>query len=133
MQSMFTILRNTDGGICRTGTGPVGSTSVGSQVSVLPSATSARPPVHWFTATPNPAASVFKPFIFVDGLVVSKHVVSPGYGATDPVKMQPRFKSSVDRRHDLYKAQELIRPLPGDDVNTKVDNLHVIESDHFSI
>lgn len=32
-----------------------------------------RPSVHWFTATPDPSKSVFKPFIFTPNATISKH------------------------------------------------------------
>lgn len=56
---MMAILRDTGSGICMSGAG--GFRSNGSQVSWLPTA-AGGPALHWFTATPDPRRSVFKPF-----------------------------------------------------------------------
>ena len=59
---MMTILRDCPSGICMTGGG---FRSNGSQVSVLQA--EQHPgggDVHWFTGTPDPSRSVFKPFAF---------------------------------------------------------------------
>ncbi|XP_010221155.1 PREDICTED: secernin-2-like, partial [Tinamus guttatus] len=47
-------------------------------VSVLPR-DPALPCVHFFTATPDPSRSVFKPFVFVDGLKPAPQVRSPSF------------------------------------------------------
>ncbi|KAG5896878.1 hypothetical protein JTB14_033519 [Gonioctena quinquepunctata] len=70
---MFAILRDTESGICMTRDG-LGCVTQGSQVSVL---SSTRPSVHWFTATPDPSKSVFKPFVFTKNAVTSKHTKCP--------------------------------------------------------
>ena len=51
--------------------------------------------------------SVFKPFVFSDCCTPVLRVVSPQFGADDPVRKKPRFQSQVDRRHDLYKAHQV--------------------------
>ncbi|XP_048474455.1 secernin-1 [Rhincodon typus] len=80
----------------------------GSMVSILPQSSSS-PCIHFFTATPNPARSIFKPFIFVDNVKPVPKTQSPSFGNEDPVKQQPRFQSVVDRRHELYQAHECAR------------------------
>ncbi|KFZ58029.1 Secernin-1, partial [Antrostomus carolinensis] len=62
----------------------------------------ALPCVHFFTATPDPSRSVFKPFIFVANLKPTPQVRSPTFH-DDPAKKIPRFQSTVDRRHELYR------------------------------
>lgn len=79
--------------------------TVGSQVSVI-SSTTGRPSCHWFTATPNTAYSVYKPFIFCDNVSVGNWTVSPASGGA-----RSTFQSSIDRRHLLYKAHEKGREL----------------------
>ncbi|XP_050307016.1 secernin-3 [Anthonomus grandis grandis] len=69
---MFKILRDKESGICRDCDD--GFPTTGSQVSTL---TSTRPSVHWFTATPDPSRSVFKPFIFTKNVAISKHTICP--------------------------------------------------------
>ena len=70
---MFAVLRDED--ICFNGDG--GFASTGSQVSqMLPD----KVDCHWFTATPNPILSVFKPFVFCKNSVGSEHTVSPDFG-----------------------------------------------------
>nr|XP_023018762.1 secernin-3-like [Leptinotarsa decemlineata] len=66
---MFAILRDKESGICMTCDG-IGSVTQGSQVSVL---SRKKPSIHWFTATPDPSKSVFKPFVFTKNVVPSKH------------------------------------------------------------
>lgn len=46
--------------------------------------------------------SVFKPFIFEAGVAQPPQVLSPTFGAQDPVRILPRFQTQVDRRHSLY-------------------------------
>lgn len=67
---MFTILRDKNSEICR----PCSAAypTQGSQVSVL---SDVRPSVHWFTATPDPSNSVFKPFIFTPNAKISKYTI----------------------------------------------------------
>jgi secernin len=56
------------------------------KVSVLSAAGSGKPHCHWFTATPNPQASVFKPFIFTPAARISQHTCSPVFD-DDPAKV----------------------------------------------
>ncbi len=118
LTSMMDILRNQESGICRVGKS--GSATTGSMVCVLYPAGANSTSHHWFTATPNPSCSVFKPFIFCANVVPCSLTVSPSYGAEDPAKVKPRFQKQVDRKHALYKGHQNIKPLPGDDVNTSV-------------
>ncbi|XP_020636016.3 secernin-1 [Pogona vitticeps] len=100
VQTMIDILRDSSGGIC------VDSESfltTGSMVSVLPQNPSS-PCIHYFTGTPDPSRSIFKPFIFVGDVKLVPKVQSPIFGSDDPVKKVPRFQEKPDRRHELYKA-----------------------------
>lgn len=65
---MFSILRDKNSEICRSC--DAAFPTQGSQVSTL---SLVRPSVHWFTATPDPDKSVFKPFVFTPNAVISKH------------------------------------------------------------
>lgn len=100
IQNMFSILREkpinwTDDKV----------TAAGSMASILTPTDSKIPSCHWFTATPDTAKSVFKPFIFCPDVEVSEFTVSPSY-SDDPVQIKPRFQKEVDRKHVLYKTQE---------------------------
>lgn len=72
------------------------------QISVLPKT---GPGCHWFTATPDPTLSVFKPFIFTPSARISSHTRSPesvrnfitAFHKTLPICVQG------DRQHTLYK------------------------------
>lgn len=103
---MFSILRDEPSGI------NFGSGSVGSQVSVLPPTGSKIPAAHWFTATPDPALSIFKPFVFCPSVVFTPMTQSPTI-ENDPAKSKPRFQRTVDRRHPLYQAHEKFLPMRG--------------------
>ncbi|XP_061441881.1 secernin-1 [Rhineura floridana] len=105
VQTMIDILRDKAGGIC------VDSESfltTASMVSILPQNLSS-PCIHYFTGTPDPSRSIFKPFIFVDNVKLVPKVQSPIFGSDDPVKKIPRFQEKPDRRHQLYKAHEWAR------------------------
>ncbi|XP_045784261.1 secernin-3 isoform X2 [Maniola jurtina] len=83
VQHMINILRHKESGICRScdDTFP----TQGSQVSLL-SATTLN--VHWFTATPDPSVSYFKPFVFTPNVQISSHTECP---------------KEAKKEHNLYK------------------------------
>ncbi|KAM9342096.1 secernin-3 [Pholidichthys leucotaenia] len=101
--TMMDILRDKDSGINMEGM----FMTTGSMVSVI-STNPDLPGVHYFTATPDPERSVFKPFIFVEHLHPLKETSSPSYGLDDPVKKKPRFQSKPDRKHPLFVKHELV-------------------------
>ncbi|KAG8139142.1 hypothetical protein E2320_001913, partial [Naja naja] len=95
VETMINLLRNKTEGIS------VDSDSfltTASMVSILPQ-NPTSPCIHFFTGTPDPSKSIFKPFIFVDGVKIVKF---------NPRKM-PRFQEKPDRRHELYKVQQQAR------------------------
>ncbi|NXM62919.1 SCRN2 protein, partial [Illadopsis cleaveri] len=49
--------------------------------------------------------SVFKPFVFVAGIKAVPQVRSPSF-PQDPARQIPRFRGSVDRRHELYRRHQ---------------------------
>ncbi|XP_042562336.1 secernin-3 [Clupea harengus] len=102
-ETMMDILRNKESGINMEGM----FSSTGSMVSVVPQDPS-LPGVHYFTGTPDPERSVFKPFIFVEGIKQLKLTCSPCYGEDDPVKKKPRFQSKPDRKHPLFLKHEVV-------------------------
>ncbi|XP_028991686.1 secernin-3 isoform X2 [Betta splendens] len=102
-ETMMAILRDKDSGINMEGM----FLTTGSMVSVIPTNLS-LPAVHYFTATPDPERSVFKPFIFVKHINALKETTSPSYGPNDPVKKKPRFQSKPDRKHELFVKHELV-------------------------
>ncbi|XP_056244456.1 secernin-3 [Seriola aureovittata] len=102
-ETMMDILRDKDSGINMEGM----FMTTGSMVSVIPT-NPALPGVHYFTATPDPERSVFKPFVFVKHINPLKATTSPSYGPNDPVKKKPRFQSKPDRKHELFVKHELV-------------------------
>ncbi|KAK8743056.1 hypothetical protein OTU49_001503 [Cherax quadricarinatus] len=118
LESMFRVLRDTKSGICMS-TGNFVSTS--SQVSVI-SHGSGRPSCHWFTGTPDPQRSVFKPFIFTNNVKISPHIQSPKIpDEEDPAKVTPRFSKKVNRSHLLYRRQQAATENGGNIVDTLRD------------
>lgn len=101
-QTMMDILRDKESGINMEGM----FMSTGSMVSVIPKADH-LPGVHFFTATPDPERSVFKPFVFVSDVPPLKHTSSPCFGEEDPVKKKPRFQSKPNRKHPLFLKHEV--------------------------
>ncbi|XP_047458010.1 secernin-3 [Mugil cephalus] len=102
-ETMMDILRDKDSGINMEGM----FMTTGSMVSVIPTNPD-LPGVHYFTATPDPERSVFKPFIFVKNLNPLKETSSPSFGADDPVKKKPRFQRKPDRKHELFVKHEVV-------------------------
>ncbi|CAD7667279.1 unnamed protein product [Nyctereutes procyonoides] len=102
-EGMMNILRNKESGICMDSGG---FRTTASMVSILPQDRT-QPCVHFLTATPDPSRSVFKPFIFGAGAAQVPQVLSPTFGAQDPVRTQPRFQTQVDRRHTLYRGHQV--------------------------
>ncbi|NXY91903.1 SCRN2 protein, partial [Alcedo cyanopectus] len=100
-ETLMDILRDKASGIC---VDSEGFRTAGSMVSVLPR-DPAVPCVHFFTATPDPSRSVFKPFVFVAGIKPVPQVTSPTF-PDDPAKRIPRFQRAVDRRHELYRRHQ---------------------------
>ncbi|CAD5122188.1 DgyrCDS10633 [Dimorphilus gyrociliatus] len=96
VSKMMDILRHKESGICMEGC----FRSAGSQVSVL-----SENSIHFFTATPIPTESFFKPFVFVDNIKFGNLTISPTY-KDDPAKVKPRFRKRVDRRHELWKGHD---------------------------
>ena len=80
--------------------------TVGSQISVL-SLDSTIPHCHWFTATPNPSVSVFKPFLFCSPVDIGEITISPSTGE----RARSSLQMNIDRRHPLYVAHEKVRSL----------------------
>lgn len=128
VSDMMNILRDEDSGI------NMGSGTCGSQVSLLPSnaaASATMPCCHWFTSTPSPEISLFKPFIFGPHCSLGNLTASPDYGDKDPRIVVPRFKTKVSRMHDLYKGHEHLRSMILQDeakANKIVQNLKELES-----
>nr|XP_033774310.1 secernin-2 [Geotrypetes seraphini] len=102
IETMMDILRNKESGICMDSEG---FCTTASMVSLLPQDPT-LPCVHFFTATPDPSMSVFKPFIFAPCITPVPMVMSPCFGDQDPAKIIPRFQTKVDRRHQLYKKHQ---------------------------
>ncbi|CAO2603896.1 Scrn1 [Lemmus lemmus] len=115
VQTMINILRDKASGVCIDSESFLTTASI---VSVLPQNRSS-PCIHYFTGTPDPSRSIFKPFIFVDDVKLVPKAQSPCFGDDDPAKKEPRFQEKPDRRHELYKAHEWARA--------------VIESDQVSL
>ncbi|RLV62078.1 hypothetical protein DV515_00019700, partial [Chloebia gouldiae] len=103
-ETLMSILRDKASGIC---VDAEGFRTAGSMVSVLP-----RDPAlpcagagDGHVALPGillshpsfSSRSVFKPFVFVAGIKPAPQ---------DPAKQIPRFQSSVDRRHELYRRHQ---------------------------
>ncbi|XP_047550142.1 secernin-1 isoform X2 [Lutra lutra] len=105
VQTMIDLLRDKASGVCIDSETFLTTASV---VSVLPQNRS-LPCIHYFTGTPDPSRSIFKPFIFVDDVKLVPKAQSPCFGDNDPAKKEPRFLEKPDRRHELYKAHEWAR------------------------
>lgn len=104
VKHMFEILRHKESGICRAcdDTFP----TQGSQVSSL---SSNGLSVHWFTATPDPSISYFKPFIFTPNAKISSHTQSPD----EPKREHYLYKIHAEHvaKEENKKITELLREI----------------------
>ncbi|KAM4859160.1 secernin-3 isoform 2-T2 [Thomomys bottae] len=98
-ETMMKILRDKPSGINMEGE----FLTTASMVSVLPPDLS-LPCIHFFTGTPDPERSIFKPFIFVPHISQLLDTSSPTFDLEDQVKKKPHFKP--DRRHPLYQNHQ---------------------------
>ena len=101
--SMMNILRDEASGICRNIQNRF--PTQGSQISVLSKARQ----VHWFTGTPDPSRSVFKPFIFTKDIKLTSYI-------SKPIK-------SCEWKHLLYSKHEASYTQNKDKLNETLRNL----------
>ncbi|XP_062605549.1 secernin-2-like isoform X2 [Saccostrea cucullata] len=99
---MMAKLRDQESNICMSG--PFMTT--GSMISVI---SPDVPACHWLTATPNPEASFFKPFIFCPNNQTGTLTTSPDYGKKDAEKVTPQ--EQTDRSHPLVKGHKKLLSL----------------------
>ncbi|XP_004476859.1 secernin-3 isoform X1 [Dasypus novemcinctus] len=124
-ETMMEILRDKPSGINMEGE----FLTTASMVSVLPQ-DSNLPCIHFFTGTPDPERSVFKPFIFVPNILQLLDTISPTYEPEEPIKKKPYFQIKPDRRHPLYqKHQQALEVIDKDEekAKTMLDNLRKLE------
>lgn len=124
-QSMFQILRDENSGICMR-EGAFLSTS--SMVSVVNPLDSRRPNVHWFTGTPDPILSVFKPFIFTKNASVGNLLVSPDKENPHPIYALHQF--ALKSKPHVFSTLADIEKKCYDDLD---DFIHQIEQNRASI
>nr|XP_002712343.1 secernin-3 isoform X2 [Oryctolagus cuniculus] len=128
-ETMMEILRDKPSGINMEGE----FMTTASMVSVLPQ-DPRLPCIHFFTGTPDPERSVFKPFIFAPHISQLLDTSSPTFELEDPVKKKPHFKSKPDRRHPLYqKHQQALEIIDNNKEKGKtlLDNMRKLETELF--
>lgn len=102
---MMKILRDKKYGICRIGASA--SVTTASQVSVLKRNDQGQLEcIHYFTATPNPLLSIFKPFTFGPNVDIGSKTLSP------QIESDVTDDQLPDRSHELYKIHSNLKPLP---------------------
>ncbi|XP_027978691.1 secernin-3 isoform X1 [Eumetopias jubatus] len=128
-ETMMEILRDKPSGINMEGE----FLTTASMVSILPQ-DSSLPCIHFFTGTPDPERSIFKPFIFVPNIPPLLDTSSPTFALEDPVKKKPRFQFKPDRRHPLYqKHQQALEIIDKKEEKAKplLDNMRKLEKELF--
>ncbi|XP_030896348.1 secernin-3 isoform X3 [Leptonychotes weddellii] len=128
-ETMMEILRDKPSGINMEGE----FLTTASMVSILPQ-DSSLPCIHFFTGTPDPERSIFKPFIFVPNIPPLLDTSSPTFELEDPVKKKPRFQFKPDRRHPLYqKHQQALEIIDKKEEKAKtlLDNMKKLEKELF--
>ncbi|KAM9085848.1 secernin-3 isoform 3-T3 [Megaptera novaeangliae] len=126
-ETMMEILRDKPSGINMEGE----FLTTASMVSILPQDSNV-PCIHFFTGTPDPERSVFKPFIFVPNISQLLDTSSPTF--EDSVKKKPQFNIKPDRRHPLYqKHQQALEILDNKEekAKTMLDNMSKLEKELF--
>ncbi|CAH6788502.1 Scrn3 [Phodopus roborovskii] len=126
-ETMMEILRDEPSGINMKGE----FLTTSSMVSVLPQDPS-LPCIHFFTGTPHPERSVFKPFIFVPHISQLLDTKSPTFDLERPMAKKPYVKP--DRRHPLYqKHQQAWEVISNSKEKSKttLDNIKKLEKEVF--
>uniref|UniRef100_A0A8W4FH99 Secernin 3 n=1 Tax=Sus scrofa TaxID=9823 RepID=A0A8W4FH99_PIG len=115
-ETMMEILRDKPSGINMEGE----FLTTASMVSILPQ-DSNLPCIHFFTGTPHPERSVFKPFVFAPNISQLSDTSSPTFEPEYSVKKKPHFNIKPDRRHPLYqKHQEALEILDSKEQGIKI-------------
>ncbi|XP_049629409.1 secernin-3 [Suncus etruscus] len=128
-ETMMEILRDKPSGINMEGE----FQTTASMVSILPQ-DSTLPCVHFFTGTPDPERSIFKPFIFVPNISQLLDTSSPTFELEDPAKKKSDFKVKPDRRHPLYQQHQQILEIIDNNkekAQTVLDNMKKMEKELF--
>nr|XP_006972497.1 secernin-3 isoform X2 [Peromyscus maniculatus bairdii]XP_006972498.1 secernin-3 isoform X2 [Peromyscus maniculatus bairdii]XP_042131402.1 secernin-3 isoform X2 [Peromyscus maniculatus bairdii]XP_042131403.1 secernin-3 isoform X2 [Peromyscus maniculatus bairdii] len=126
-ETMAEILRDKPSGINMKGE----FLTTASMVSVLPQ-DSSLPCIHFFTGTPHPERSVFKPFIFVPHVSQLLDTKSPTFELERLMAKKPYIKP--DRRHLLYqKHQQALEVMSNSKENSKtmLDHMRKLEKEVF--
>lgn len=126
-ETMTEILRDKPSGINMKGE----FLTTASMVSVLPQ-DSSLPCIHFFTGTPHPERSVFKPFIFVPHVSQLLDTKSPTFELERLMAKKPYIKP--DRRHLLYqKHQQALEVMSNNKENSKtmLDHMRKLEKEVF--
>lgn len=126
-ETMTEILRDIPSGINMKGE----FLTTASMVSVLPQ-DSSLPCIHFFTGTPHPERSVFKPFIFVPHVSQLLDTKSPTFELERLMAKKPYIKP--DRRHLLYqKHQQALEVMSNNKENSKtmLDHMRKLEKEVF--
>lgn len=126
-ETMTEILRDIPSGINMKGE----FLTTASMVSVLPQ-DSSLPCIHFFTGTPHPERSVFKPFIFVPHVSQLLDTKSPAFELERLMAKKPYIKP--DRRHLLYqKHQQALEVMSNNKENSKtmLDHMRKLEKEVF--
>ncbi|XP_013399097.1 secernin-2 [Lingula anatina] len=126
LSSMFQVLKDEDSGICAVREKII---TAGSMVSVLTPPSATIPCTHWFTATPFPDKSFFKPFVFCPDIKLGELTKSPDYGDKDPARQSPRFQETVDRVHKLYASHALGLKKSAKDLESRLSLLHQLQEE----
>nr|XP_045003841.1 secernin-3 isoform X2 [Jaculus jaculus] len=126
-ETMMEILRDKPSGINMEGE----FLTTASMVSILPHDPS-LPCIHFFTGTPDPERSVFKPFIFVPHISQLLDTQSPTFEFEGPDKRRSHFKA--DRRHPLYQEHQQALEVTDNNkekARTMLDNMRRLEKELF--
>ena len=107
IESMCEILRDEESSINFSGE----LLTVSSQISVINPAGSNIPCSHWFTGTPNPSVSLFKPFIFTPEIDIGNMTIC----------------KENENAHVLYKTHEEQRPEMESSTNKGLQLLSIIK------
>lgn len=80
-----------------------------------------RPSIHWFTGTPDPSKSVYKPFIFTANSTISKHTISPN--ANEPHTLYTLHSAAIEKGNKVLELLKNMEAECVEELETVIENV----------
>lgn len=96
------------------------------KVSVLSPTASKRPSVHWFTGTPDPKRSIFKPFVFTENPSIGDLVVSPSQQG--PHRLYDLHRKALEKKPAVLETLAALEVNCCEELNEFLDQIEKDEA-----